>query len=100
MWKGKHVSIKKVIFKEILNWKEKNNLKVESYDLLGNLTEDYSTKDSLVFEEQFQRSKGEARMYRRFCWEENVVKHQMITANHKKQTSRVNDFSAFSCRKD
>ena len=37
----------------MLNWKKKNNLKVESYDLLGNLTEDYSTKDSLIFEEQF-----------------------------------------------
>ena len=26
-----------------------------------------------------------------------IVKHQKITANHKNQTSQVNDFSAFLC---
>ena len=32
-----------------------------------------------------------------FCWEKSVVReHQNITANHKEQTSQVNDFSAFS----
>ena len=32
-----------------------------------------------------------------FCLEKNVVKHQEITANHKKQTCQVNDFSVFFC---
>ena len=47
-----------------------NNLKGASYVLFGDLTEDYSSGDTLsnISEELFLRGKGGARIYRSFCW--------------------------------
>ena len=70
------------------------------------MTERLNNTDSLGYclsdtsEELSQRGKGGARMYKSFCWEKKknpIVKHQNISANHKNQTSQVNDFSAFLC---
>lgn len=36
-------------------------------------------------------------MYIDFLLGKYVIKHGKITVNHKKQTSQVNDFSAFLC---
>ena len=68
------------------NHKNSHNLKVASYVLFRDLSEDYSPGDSLSesSEEMFQRGEGGATIYRSFCWKKNIVKHQKITANHKK----------------
>ena len=52
-----------------------HNLKVENYILFGRYTEDFSPGDSLSnsSENVFSRSKGGARIYRRFCRKDQVV---------------------------
>ena len=78
-----------------LSTKKIHNLKVENYVLFGGLMENYSSQIAL---RNFKRSKEAASMYRSFCWKnKHVVEHQKMTANHKKQTSQVNDFSASLC---
>ena len=32
-----------------------------------------------------------------FFWEKNIVEHQKIKTNYKKETFQVNDFSTFPC---
>ena len=46
--------------------------------------------------------RGESGYVGVFCWgkkkKKQVVEHQKVTANHKKQASQVNDFSAYMTR--
>ena len=67
-----------------------HNLKVASYVLFGDLTEDCSLGGGSLSdssEELLQRGEGGARIYS-FCWEKkkqkHAVEHQKITANHRK----------------
>ena len=78
------------------------NLKAGSYVLLGDIAEDCSLGGSL--------SDSSGTVPKRSGWSQDtfigvfaenkkhVVKHQKITANHKNQTSQVNDFSAEDVR--
>lgn len=52
-----------------------HNVKIASYALFGELTEDYSPRDSFSesFEELLPSDKGGARMYRSFCNKSKVV---------------------------
>ena len=45
--------------------------------------------------ERLWRGRGAARIYMNFLLEEPLVKHKKIAANHKRQTSPVNDFNRF-----
>ena len=72
-----------------------HNVKIVSYALFSELTEDYSPRDSSSesSEELLSRGKGGARMYRSFLAGEKkkVIKHQKISGKHRKQASQVND---------
>ena len=62
----------------------------------GTLLRTLAWEDSLSESSEglFPRGKGGTRIYRSFAGKKkkNVVKHQKITDNHKKQTSQVNGF--------
>lgn len=65
-----------------------------------NLFEDCSPGDNFSDspKELLQRCKGGAkRDINFFLLGKHVVKHKKMTANHKEETSQVNDFSAFLC---
>ena len=87
------------------NKKNKKNAHRTSWELCfiqGHYWELYSPGYSLSdsSEELFQRGKRAAWIYKSFCWNKtkHVVERGKIIANHKKkQTSQVNDFSAFLC---
>jgi len=74
--------------------KTMHNLSVASYLLFRELAKDYSPRDKLSdnSEELFKEGKREPGYIGVFA----VIKHQKITANHK-QTTHVNDFTAFLC---
>ena len=66
-----------------------HNVKVMSYILFEDFTEYYKQPLRKLWG-TVPRSKGEARIYRSFCWKQkHVVEHQKMTANHKNQTSQV-----------
>ena len=70
-----------------------------SYVLYRELTEDQSLGKSLsdTSEKVLKSGKRGARIYRSFGWKKkkkHVVQYKNMT-NYKKQTSQVNDFSAF-----
>ena len=73
---------------QLLTEEKKQNLKVVSWVLFKDLTEDYSLGDSLSdsLEELFQSNKEGARIYRSFFVGEitqHIVKHEKITTNQK-----------------
>ena len=78
---------------------ETHKLKVASYVLFGDLTEDYSLGDSLSGSSEglFQRGKGGAGYVGVFTEKNNVVDIKRSLLITKKQTSQVNDFSVFLC---
>ena len=76
-----------------------HNLKLDNCVLFGRLTENYSLEHSLSDSSEglFQRGREKPGYTSVFAGEKNVVEHQKINANHKKQTSQVYDFSIFLC---
>ena len=75
--------------------------KVESYVLLGDPTEDYSPGNSLSALRNCSKEVREEPEYLGVFTKnkqtKHVFEHQKTTANHKNQTSQVNNFSAFLC---
>lgn len=70
------------------------NLKAENC-FIGGVTGDHSLLGSS--QGLFQRDKGGTRIYRSFCGEKSMVKHQKMTAKPQTQKSQVNEFRAFLC---
>ena len=82
---------------ETVDWKKKkmHNRKVENYILFG--SPEGRLSDSS--EGQLLRRKGGARVYRRFCDKDQVVRTSNVTVKEN-QTFSVNEFSAFLCMED
>ena len=69
--------------------------------LFGDLTEDNSRETaSLIALRNYEETGEGPDIYELFARKKHVVKHKKITANHRRQTSQVNDFSVFLCMKD
>ena len=78
-----------------------HNLRVASYVLFGNLTEDHSLGDRLSNSSEELLQRGRGGYIGGFAENKQTnhgVEHQKITANYKTQISQVNDFSAFLCK--
>ena len=77
-----------------VDWRKTYNLKVVSYVLFGDLTEDYSPGDSLSdSSEEVREESGYIGVF--LLKKQTLSWTSKIIANHKEQTTQFNDFSYF-----